>query len=435
VEKAADIHVVLDASLLGIGYYHPQAKTGVSRVAEQLIRGVRESPEVELSLASPTHLSETMRYSRETFGASAPPFVNSRTEQTCAGLENVLLAPAPVQSLYTKVLRQVFFRGRQVLNADRTRFRADRLPAQAVYHSPFYAIPEDILRMDKVHKVLTVHDLIPIFHPEWFRSGENSVATALATLPPDAWVTTVSESTKNDFCNYTGFDPERVIPIHLAASRELFYPVKDQLLIGEVRHRYGLDSTPYLLSLATLEPRKNIDHLIRCFVRLVESGELPADIQLVLVGTSGWLTHKIVGEVAKNPAAVQSRLVFTGFVPDADLAPLYAGALAFVYPSLFEGFGLPPLEAMQCGLPVICSDTSSLPEVVGDAAIQVPPTDADALCHAIVTLVGSAGRRQELSARALKRAELFSWERFISQHTAMYRFVASQGSSRHSRVL
>ncbi|MFC5412500.1 glycosyltransferase family 4 protein [Larkinella bovis] len=413
------MNVIIDASLPGIGFYHRQAKTGVSRVAEQLIKGLLESKQVQLSLAAPTHPAETLRYARETFGSQAPLLVNRSIEQAWAAFENALLNPFAPQSLPSKIVRELFYRSRKALKADQARFSAARLPAGAIYHSPFFAIPADIARMPHVRKVLTVHDLIPLHHPEWFPAGERAVKDALTTLPLDAWVVTVSEATKADFCQFTGFDPDRVRPIHLAASPDLFYPLTDQERAKIIRQRFGLGHEPYLLSLATLEPRKNLDHLIRCFVELVESGALPADVKLALVGTKGWKMDQVLGELAKQEA-IRSRLVFTGFVPDEDLAAIYSGALAFVYPSLFEGFGLPPLEAMQCGLPVITSNVSSLPEVVGDAAIQVSPTDADALKQAILNVVGSADLRNELATKARQRAQLFSWERFTNEHIRLY---------------
>jgi glycosyltransferase involved in cell wall biosynthesis len=122
---------------------------------------------------------------------------------------------------------------------------------------------------------------------------------------------------------------------------------------------------------------------------------------------------------------VRDRIVMTGYVAEDDLAPLYSGALAFVYPSLYEGFGLPPLEAMQCGTPVITSNTSSLPEVVGDAGIMVDPLDQDALCDALSRVHGSAALRRELSRRSLARARQFSWERCIDQTLAAYRTALS----------
>ncbi|RRB04303.1 glycosyltransferase family 1 protein [Larkinella rosea] len=413
------LNVIIDASLPGIGFYHRQAKTGVSRVAEQLVKGLLESKDVQLSLAAPTHQAETLRYARETFGIQAPALVNRPSELGWAKLENALLGPFAPQSLPSKVIRQVFYRTRKALNSEQARFSAKFLPANAIYHSPFFAIPTDIGRMPNLRKVLTVHDLIPIHHPEWFPAGERAVKDALTNLPADAQVVTVSEATKADFCQYTGFDPARVTPIHLAASPNLFFPVTDTQRIKATQNRFGLGDESYLLSLATLEPRKNLDHLIRCFVALAESGELPTEIKLVLVGTKGWKMDQILDEIAKKES-IRKRLVFTGFVPDEDLAAIYSGALAFVYPSLFEGFGLPPLEAMQCGLPVITSNVSSLPEVVGDAALQVSPTDADALAQAILTLVRSADLRSELTTKALRRAQLFSWERFTNEHIRLY---------------
>ncbi|MFD1142222.1 glycosyltransferase family 4 protein [Larkinella insperata] len=413
------LNVIIDASLPGIGFYHRQAKTGVSRVAEQLIKGLLASDRVQLSLAAPTHRAETLRYARETFGKQAPPLVNPPGEQRWAKLENALLNPFSPQSLPSKVIRQLFYRSHKALATEQARFSADRLPRGAIYHSPFFAIPDDIGRMPHIRKVLTVHDLIPIHHPEWFPAGERAVRNAIERLPADAQVVTVSQATKTDFCQYTGFDPARVTPIHLAASPELFHPVTDTAQIKATQQRFGLGHEPYLLTLATLEPRKNLDHLIRCFVQLAERGELPNEIKLVLVGTKGWKMDQVLGELVKTER-VRSRLVFTGFVPDEDLAAIYSGALAFVYPSLFEGFGLPPLEAMQCGLPVITSNVSSLPEVVGDAAIQVSPTDADALAQAILTVVRSSDLRKDLTARALQRAQLFSWERFVNEHIRLY---------------
>ncbi|GAB3897095.1 hypothetical protein GCM10028803_15210 [Larkinella knui] len=413
------MNVIIDASLPGIGFYHHQAKTGVSRVAEQLVKGLFESDKVRLSLAAPTHQAETMRYARETFGAQAPPLINRPGEQRRAKFENALLDPFAPQSLPSKIIRQVFYRTQKALNKEQARFSADLIPNGAIYHSPFFAIPDDIGRMPHIRKVLTVHDLIPIHHPEWFPAGERAVKDAIQTLPKDAHVVTVSEATKVDFCQFTGFDPARVTPIHLAASPALFYPVTDPAQIRATQQRFGLGDEPYLLSLATLEPRKNLDHLIRCFVQLAESGSLPPDVKLVLVGTKGWKMDQVLNEIAKKES-IRSRLIFTGFVPDDDLAAVYSGALAFIYPSLFEGFGLPPLEAMQCGLPVITSNVSSLPEVVGDAAIQVSPTDTDALAQAMLTVVRSAGLRKELATKALQRAQLFSWERFTSEHIRLY---------------
>ena len=414
------MNIVFDASLLGIGHFHPQARTGVNRLAEHLVRGLAHSPDVSLSLAAPSHLSETLRWVEDVMPDHNLPFANRSGELKLAELEKNMLRGMDTRSVTSKVLRQVFYKGRRVVGLDASRIVLDRYPSNTIYHSPFFAIPNYIGADRRIQKILTVNDLIPIHHPEWFLSGEQAVQQAIRTLSNDAHVITVSEATKNDFCEYTGFDPERVTPIYLAASRRLFYPVTDADRLLATQVRYGLHDEPYLLSIATLEPRKNIRHLVQCFARLVAQKAIPTELKLVLVGTKGWKMDEWLAEIRASEQLL-SRLVFTGYVPDEDLAALYSGATAFLFPSLYEGFGLPPLEAMQCGLPVITSNVSSLPEVVGDAAILVPPTDADALCAAIVNVINSDALRDELRANALRRAKLFSWEKFTRQHIDLYR--------------
>jgi glycosyltransferase involved in cell wall biosynthesis len=210
-----------------------------------------------------------------------------------------------------------------------------------------------------------------------------------------------------------------VFVIPLAADPEVFHPVADPEPMRRVRRRYGLPEGPYLLSLNTLEPRKNIEHTVRAFTTLVREQGVPG-LNLVLVGAKGWKYEGIM-KALEGAGEARGRVVLAGFVADEDLAPLYSGATAFVYPSLYEGFGLPPLEAMQCGTPVITSNTSSLPEVVGDAAIMVDPRDADALCAAMLKVYGDGSLREQMRARSLARAGLFSWERFTRQTLDAYR--------------
>ena len=415
--------IVFDASLLGLGHFHPQARTGVNRVAEHLVRGLADSPDVMLSLAAPTHLSETLRWVEDVMPNYNLPFANRASELKLAELEKNLLRRLDTRSFGSRALRHVLYKSRVALGLNSSRISMDRYPTGTIYHSPFFAIPGYVGSNRRMRQVLTVNDLIPIHHPEWFLSGEQAVQQAIRTLSGDAHVVTVSEATKQEFCQYTGFDPQRVTPIHLAASRRLFYPVTDLERLHQTQKRYGLHDEPYLLTLATLEPRKNIRHLVQCFARLVADQAIPTELKLVLVGTKGWKMDEWLAEIRASEQLL-SRLVFTGYVPDDDLAALYSGALAFLFPSLYEGFGLPPLEAQQCGLPVINSNLSSLPEVVGDAALLVPPTDADALCQAIISVIRSEELQHRLRVNALLRAKLFSWEKFTRQHIDVYRTIS-----------
>lgn len=172
------------------------------------------------------------------------------------------------------------------------------------------------------------------------------------------------------------------------------------------------------MGLSTLEPRKNNQRLIKCYYQLLLEKSLE-DIYLVLVGSKGWLYDEIFETVNSYPE-LKNKVIFTGYVDDEDLSSIYSGATLFVYPSLYEGFGLPPLEAMQCGVPVITSNTSSLPEVVGDAGIMINPKDEDALCQAILNLLNNSDLQKELSEKGLERAKIFNWEKCARETVEIY---------------
>ncbi len=268
--------------------------------------------------------------------------------------------------------------------------------------------------------VLSIYDLIPVLYPHWFdRSTVQGMDAAYRSLEPEDWAICMSEATRDDLCSYTGIDPRRTSVIYPAAAPELFYPVSDTEHQAAVRAKYGIAERPYLLSLNTLEPRKNMDHAIRAFVRLIEQERLP-DLCLVLVGATGWKYEKIFAAI-NAAGALRERIILAGYVADEDLASLYSGCYGFVYPSFYEGFGLPPLEAMQCGVPVITSNTSSLPEVVGDAGIMLDPTDEDGLAHAMLELYRNPTLRETMRAKSLTRAKEFSWERCTRETLAAYR--------------
>lgn len=295
-----------------------------------------------------------------------------------------------------------------------------------VFHSTHSPVPEGV-RRSGVAVVQTVWDMIPFLHPELFRPEDvGYYGEVLRRLRPgENTVITISESAKRDFCAHAGFDPARVHVAPLAADPGRFRPGAgdEEGSSRRVRVRYGLPpEAPYVLSVATFEPRKNLAHVVRAFVRLVATEpDDAADLLLVLAGGQGWKFEGLLAELAGADPAARARIVTTGYVADADLPALYRGALAFVYVPLYEGFGLPPLEAMQCGVPVVVSDTSSLPEVVGDAGILLAPDDVDGLAAALGDLHRRPGRRAELSSRGLVQARRFSWERCVAATLAAYR--------------
>ena len=243
----------------------------------------------------------------------------------------------------------------------------------------------------------------------------------IEALEPDDYVTCISRATREALLEHVPhLRPERIHVTPLAAGAH-FYPESDLQKRDDARARYGIPAgVPYLLSVCTLEPRKNLETVIRAFVQLLSDRRVPRDLHLVLVGHLGWKTAGIA-RALKDAGPARDSIVLTGFVQDNDLAAIYSGATAFAYMSWAEGFGLPPLEAMQCGVPVITSDCSSLPEVVGDAGLLTDPSDLEQLAHHISSLVNDQQLRQQLSRKAVARAKNFSWPAFISKTVAAYR--------------
>jgi glycosyltransferase involved in cell wall biosynthesis len=234
----------------------------------------------------------------------------------------------------------------------------------------------------------------------------------------------ISESTKNDLCNYSSkIDPAKVFVTHLAAEPSMFYQCKDFNKINSVRNKYKIPEGSYMLGLSTLEPRKNLDHIIRCFAQVIQETKIQ-DLSLVLVGNPGWNYGKILEEIS-NHKLLANRVIVTGRVADEDLAALYSGAIVFIYPSFCEGFGLPPLEAMQCGIPVITSNTSSLPEVVGDAGIMLDPTNTDGLCQSMLEIYNKPSLREAMSLKSLEQAKKFSWDKCTKETIAAYKTALS----------
>jgi glycosyltransferase involved in cell wall biosynthesis len=290
-----------------------------------------------------------------------------------------------------------------------------------IFHSLYFALPQDGTIRAKA-RVLSVYDLIPVLFPQFFPNDFDTgyFATIMkSACKPTDWVVCLSESARQDYCEFTGKDAEQVVVVPPGAAAAWFHPETDPQRLAEARKKYGLPDGQFALGLFTIEPRKNVKHLIETFMELVTQEQLP-DTHLVLVGTRGWNVEQIYGEVATNPL-YRERVHFTGRIPDEDLAAVYCSATFFVYPSLYEGFGLPPLEAMQCGVPVLTSNTSSLPEVVGDAGLMVDPTDRAALAQAMLRLFRDAELRRCLGAAGLARAPRFSWARHAAETVAVYR--------------
>lgn len=254
--------------------------------------------------------------------------------------------------------------------------------------------------------VATIHDISFEHLPHTFtrRSRMQLRFTVRQTIHKAAHLIAPSEYSRTDLIQTYGTSPQQVSLTPLAAASH-FAPATGEE-IERVQRKYQIEPD-YILAVGSIQPRKNLVRLIKAYASLRRERPQAKLPQLVLVGKRGWLYEETLRTAGDE--RVSEHTIFTGYVPETDLPALYTAALCFVYPSYFEGFGLPPLEAMQCGTPVITGDQTSLPETVGDAGLFVDPFDENSIARGIARLVDDPGLRARLRARGLERARMFSW--------------------------
>jgi len=270
--------------------------------------------------------------------------------------------------------------------------------------------------------VATIHDLAFEHLPETFnrRSWMQLRLTVRRTARRAARIITLSEYSRQDIGKTYQIAPEQIV-VTPAAAHPHFAPVTGETELINIRQKYGIDSD-YILSLGSLQPRKNLGRLIEAYSSLRSlrvRSKLP---KLVIAGKRGWLEREIFR--AADRSKFGKDILFVGYVPEPDLPALFSGALTFVYPSYFEGFGLPVLEAMQCGTPVIAGNRTSIPEIAGDAALLFDPFNTEAVREALARVIDDAELRTSLRQRGLNRANEFNWTRTAELTLQTYRQAA-----------
>ncbi len=255
--------------------------------------------------------------------------------------------------------------------------------------------------------VVTIHDLGYLYYPQAHRLLDRLYLDLSTRYNARAATHLIADSsaTERDLIERYGTNPDKITVIYPGYDNTVFQPTRDKEVIKAVKARHGI-AGDYILFVGTLQPRKNLARLIEAFSNL----QYPiSNIQLLISGKKGWLYEEIFRRVEE--LGLEERVVFTDYVPEGDLPALLSGARLFVFPSLYEGFGMPVLEAMACGTPVVCSNTSSLPEVVGDAALLVDPLDVGELAAALARVLDDAELRTELIQRGFEQAKGLSWEK------------------------
>lgn len=270
-------------------------------------------------------------------------------------------------------------------------------------------------------KVITVHDLAFLFYPE---AAMPSLHRYLNVVVPRSvqradYLLADSHNTAKDLQEQWRIEAERISVVQGAVDHARFQPVTDANRLAEVRRRYGIGDRPFILGLSTLQPRKNFARLIEAFDQARQAAHLPH--RLVIGGGKGWLFDAIFARV--QALGLTEDVLFPGYIADADLPALYTAAEFFAFPSLYEGFGLPVIEALACGTPVLTADNSCLPEAGGPGALYVKAEQVESIAAGIVTLAGNASLRQQLRTLGLAHAAQFTWQRSAEQLLAAYQKV------------
>jgi glycosyltransferase involved in cell wall biosynthesis len=295
-----------------------------------------------------------------------------------------------------------------------------------LFHAPHYVLPPLV----STRSVVTIHDCIHLMFPQYlpnrFAWWYARMVLSAATHRSDR-VLTVSESSKRDILRFFNIPPEKIVVIYNGID-DLFWTAPAEEEVFRVRERYQL-TDPFVLYAGNIKPHKNLERVIDAFYRLHGGGD--GALKLLIIGDE--ISKYATLRRAVHRYKLHKHVRFLGFVPDQTLAVLYRLADVFVFPSLYEGFGLPPLEAMASGTPVVTSNVSSLPEVVGGAALLVDPYDADAIAGGIRLVLTDAKLRADLRERGRARASEFSWERSVARIREIYQEVAGTPGDRGAR--
>ena len=418
------MRVLYDISTLGLAHHYRQSRGGAYRVDRHLTEGLAAADDCELCFCA--NHSAVAYHGCEAFlrgsqSLAGVPLLGSAT----SGQRVVVRAAARAahrlfRGLFGNVLPSPV---RHVARLVDTRLHppvtAAPSPIDILHTSPLAPLPKPSGgRLPK--RFLTVYDLAFVRFPEIYGPAyRQALAGGLRSLRNGDHVLTTSNFVRDELAA-EGIAPlDRIHVAPLAADPLIFYPCLEVDRVASVREKYGVPDGPYVLGVNTPDPRKNVPHAVHAFARVAH--DQPSALRsFVLTGHPGPGSDRLRQAIDTYPA-LRDRIIVTGYVPDEDLAPLYTGAQVFVYNSIYEGFGLPPLEAMQCGTPVITSTTSSLPEVVGTAGVMVAPHDLDALAGALLEVAAGSTSGDERQQRALAQARNFSWARATAATLHAYR--------------
>ncbi len=334
---------------------------------------------------------------------SAKPPVKTPVDNPLPDDHRVTYTPSRIDERW---LYRLWYRFRLPLPVQWTTGRLD------LFHSPDFVLPPVA---NGIPTLLTVHDLSFVHYPHVFTPALVNYLNKVVpwSVGRATHILADSAATKHDLVDLWGV-PDSKVTVLYSGVNEIFHPVTASAQLQAVREKYRLGDRPYIFTVGTIQPRKNYQMLIRSFARVAE--RFPHN--LVIAGGKGWLYDDILREVAAQ--GLDGRVIFAGFVDDEDLPALYSGATLYAFPSIYEGFGLPLLEAMACGVPVINSDASCLPEVAGTATRQLAAEDEGGWSEQMIDLLADDGARQAMITAGYEQAKLFRWSKSAVQLLGIY---------------
>ena len=409
--------IVFDASIIAIAY--GSARSGIFCVARALIEEFAKKDEIELYLYAK---AESKQKAQNTINSSLKiknlPFIfeqipqpikHNKIKHAIKCLINIL--PKPLADTIIAFIKKNLDNKKNISkNSASTENNLENLNESGydIFFSPIFAVPE---KYKNINKCVFIHDTIPFVFKEYQNNPSNFWFLQLCESLDESHICFANSAyTKKDFLKHLPhLKPENIIVTPLACD-ERFKP-ENSAAIATARKKYNIpENKKYIFSLCTLEPRKNLIRAVKCFASFIRKNNID-DLVFVLGGAHWDRFISILESEIENLNELKDKILKIGYVDDADQAALYSGALFFVYTSQYEGFGLPPLEAMSCGTPVITSNNSSLPEVVGGAAIMIDYDDDAAHIKAYEDYYFNEELRKENSKKGLEQARKFSWEK------------------------
>ncbi|MCM2302203.1 MAG: glycosyltransferase family 4 protein [Flavobacteriaceae bacterium] len=404
--------VLFDATWIGT-HFKQNVMHGGLRVIYELIKQLENCKEVDLFYSSNKYdsliINNLILFIAENNHTNAQnKIANNQTE-----IFRILYSLN--SKLHAILLKKLNLNYQLTLNP----FDKHKLKMLDIYHSPIEAIPNEIKKYKNIKRVFTCHDLMPFTRPDLApKSFANLLKPAYDSIDRETKVICVSEFTKSELLNYRkDLDENQIEVIYLGANKKIFFQNLSKANFLLISKKYNFKFEKYLLCLNRNQKYKNTEHIIEAYIKVVNEN-LSNDLGLVLIGRFDSSESKIF---FINKYNKYKHIHFIEYVPDVELSVFYSNALSFVYMSLYEGFGLPIIEAMQCGTPIISSNQASLTEVVKDYGICINPFDVKLLSDQICSIMNDAKLSENLSVKSLERSTFFSWEKNLEETVQVYK--------------